>query len=235
MQSILTQREIDELLSEDEVKTNDGVEQSQRSQSENDIKVIQKLQEALASKLSDKLTVLLQTKISIRLQNIKKTVISFEQIMHQSSVVFGCFELKASQQRGVYCFDLKLAYSMIERLLGGDGMSGYCTEELTEIEKRIFYRIEECVIESMQTEWQYNKFTSLIQNSMCDEQGDNTLQKNVIIVTMHLSLATGIEGELQFYWPLAIYKNFTPFKSPVPLTQGMPQAGFDDFQSVFAQ
>ncbi len=201
MKSILSQNEVDELLSDFQDEPPYCETEQDRTLTKEDLKMLRRLHESLSDDLSDKLGTLMHTEVALTLLQIKTRRGPIMQ-MSDRSVVSGCFAFDLPQQKGCYTLDMKLVYSLVERLLGGDGMSMYYASELTEIEQRFYAKIDDAVLGALQAKWTQHKSASMIKKIACDDEAS---PREVITVVMQVS--AGVKGQLQFHYELPFMLN----------------------------
>jgi len=200
MKNILSQNEIDELLSGFKTDTENTEYSCEQKLLKEDVKTLQLMHESLGKDLSDKLSILFHNRVEITLLQIKKHPASAIKILDELSSVSHCFEF--GNEIGRYALDVSLAYSMIERLLGGSGASSYYSQSLTEIEKRIYKKVHDVMLECIRIQWPHHKLSSMMIDKACEDDKDIELKSDVIIMTMQISLDPGMKGQLQLHYPL---------------------------------
>ena len=200
MKNILSQNEVDELLSDFQIATENTEHLREQKLMKEDIKRLQKVHESLKNGLSDKLSTLFRNSVEITLLQIKKHSASAMKKVDESSSVSSCFIF--GNEIGRYTSNITLVYSMIERLLGGSGISSYHSQYLTEIEKRIYSQVLDVVLECIRLQWKQNNLSSVIIGKACAEDKDVELKSDVIIITMQITLNPGMQGQIQLYYPL---------------------------------
>ena len=200
MKNILSQNEVDELLSGFQTETDKSEHSRKQKLTKDDVKTLQLMHESLGKDLSEKLSILFHNGVEIILSQIKKHPASTMKTIDEFSSVSGCFEF--GNGMGRYVLDVSLVYSIIERLLGGSGVSSYHLQALTEIEKRIYSQVHDVVLECIRMQWERHKLSLEIIDKACENHKEIERKLDVITVTMQIVLDPGMKGQMQLYYPL---------------------------------
>ncbi|RLA71032.1 MAG: hypothetical protein DRG24_06040 [Epsilonproteobacteria bacterium] len=200
MKNILSQNEVDELLSVFQTETDNTEQLHELTLTKNDVRALQLMHESLGQDLSDKLSILFHNSVEITLLQIIKHPASAMKTLDELSSVSNCFEF--GNEIGRYTLDISLAYSMIERLLGGSGISSYSSQELTEIEKRIYKKVHDVMLECIRIRWKHHKLSLAMIDKACEDYKDIELKSDVITMRMQITLDPGMKGQMQLHYPL---------------------------------
>ncbi len=167
MSEVLSQSEIDDLLSAistgdlemeeakhqetQKVKTYDFKRPAKFSKDQ--IRTLQMINENFARLLSTYLSAYLRTYVEIELASVDQ--VTYDEFMRSlaSPTIMGVFSASPMEGKSLMELNPNIAFSIIDRLLGGPGESFETSGELTEIESAVAEKIFNRMMDSMSEAW----------------------------------------------------------------------------------
>lgn len=167
MAEILSQSEIDELLSA--INTGDlDVEEAKKEQkkqvklydfkrpakfSKDQIRTLQMINDNFARLLTTYLSAYLRTFVEVTVASVDQ--VTYDEFMRSlpNPTIMGIFSAPPLEGNAILETNPKIAFAIIDRLLGGPGESFEATGELTEIEETVMIKVFNRMLQSMSEAW----------------------------------------------------------------------------------
>jgi flagellar motor switch protein FliM len=166
MAEVLSQQEIDQLLNN--IKT--GGEQSQQSGqdkeavpfdfrlpnriSKNQLRTLRNIHENFSESLSSFLMTKLQSIININVISVDQIYYSEYVLSVSNPACLFLFDVKGSDIKAILELSTELAFTLIDRLLGGNGKTAKQAKVITPIEQKVLMVFVEKVMQELKKAWQ---------------------------------------------------------------------------------
>lgn len=165
MAELLSQQEIDQLLN----NVRSGVDEKENNNekevipydfrlpnriSKNQLRTLRNIHEVFAESLASFFVSKLQTIVNVNVTSVDQIYYSEYVLSVSSPACLFTFEIADMDIKGIIEFSPELAFTLIERLLGGSGTGSKQTNIITPIEQKILGVVVERAMEDLQKAWQ---------------------------------------------------------------------------------
>ncbi len=166
MAEVLSQQEIDQLLNN--VKSGQEVEKPQGSEAEvipfdfrlpnrisnNQSRSIRNIHESFGESFASYLVSKLQTIVTINVTSVDQIYYSEYVLSVSNPACLYTFDIKNSDIKGIVELNTDFALSLVDRLLGGNGLGTKSTKVITPIEQKVLATIAERIMLDLKKSWQ---------------------------------------------------------------------------------
>lgn len=165
MAELLSQQEIDQLLN----NVRSGVDEKENNNekevipydfrlpnriSKNQLRTLRNIHEVFAESLAAFFVSKLQTIVNVNVTSVDQIYYSEYVLSVSSPACLFTFEIADMDIKGIIEFSPELAFTLVERLLGGSGTGSKQTNIITPIEQKILGVVVERAMEDLQKAWQ---------------------------------------------------------------------------------
>ncbi|MBI5807975.1 MAG: flagellar motor switch protein FliM [Ignavibacteriales bacterium] len=166
MAEILTQQEIDALLNNIKSGTEQKIESSSEKEailydfrlpnriSKNQLRVLRSIFENFAESFSSFLVTKLQTVVNINVTSVDQIYYSEYVLSVANPACLFTFQIKDTDVKGILELNNDLAFSLVDKLLGGNGLGTKQTKIITPIEQKVLNVVVERVMQDLKKAWQ---------------------------------------------------------------------------------
>ncbi len=166
MPEILSQQEIDQLLNNIKSGTEQKVETNHEKEavlfdfrlpnriSKNQLRILRSIFENFAESFSGFLVTKLQTVVNINVTSVDQIYYSEYILSVANPACLFTFDIKDTDVRGILELNNDLALSLVDKLLGGNGLGTKQTKVITPIEQRVLRVVAERVMQDLRKSWQ---------------------------------------------------------------------------------
>ncbi len=166
MPEILSQQEIDQLLNNIKSGTEQTVETSHDKEavlfdfrlpnriSKNQLRILRSIFENFAESFSSFLVTKLQTVVNINVTSVDQIYYSEYVLSVANPACLFTFDIVNTDVKGILELNNDLALSLVDKLLGGNGLGTKQTKVITPIEQRVLRVVVERVMQDMRKAWQ---------------------------------------------------------------------------------
>lgn len=166
MAEILTQQEIDALLNNIKSGTEQKIETSSEKEailydfrlpnriSKNQLRVLRSIFENFAESFSSFLVTKLQTVVNINVTSVDQIYYSEYVLSVANPACLFTFQIKDTDVKGILELNNDLAFSLVDKLLGGNGLGTKQTKIITPIEQKVLNVVVERVMQDLKKAWQ---------------------------------------------------------------------------------
>ncbi|MBD3410988.1 MAG: flagellar motor switch protein FliM, partial [Ignavibacteriales bacterium] len=166
MAEVLSQSEIDQLLSNMQggdkeaaatVTEKDAVPYDFRLPnriSKIQLRTLRNIHENFAESLSSFLMTKLQSIINVNVLSVDQIYYSEYVLSVSSPACLFTFELRDTDIKGILEVSIDLAYTLVDKLLGGSGRGGKQAKIITPIEQKVLYIFADKVMQDLKKTWQ---------------------------------------------------------------------------------
>lgn len=166
MAEVLSQQEIDQLLNNVKSGTSEPSLPSQREKeaipfdfrlpnriSKNQLRTIRNLHENFAESLSSFMVSKLQTIVQINVATVDQIYYSEYVLSVSNPACLYTFDIKNTDIKGILELNPDLALTLVDRLLGGNGMGSKQNKIITPIEQKVLIVIVERIMQDLKKAW----------------------------------------------------------------------------------
>ncbi len=166
MAEVLTQQEIDQLLN----NMQGGEKSTSQQTSDKDVvpydfrlpnriskiqlRTLRNIHENFAESLSSYLMSKLQSIINVNVLTVDQIYYSEYVLSVSNPACLYTFEIKGSDIKGILEISIELAYTLVDKFLGGSGKGTKQTKIITPIEQKVLYIFAEKVMQDLNRTWQ---------------------------------------------------------------------------------
>jgi flagellar motor switch protein FliM len=166
MPEILSQQEIDQLLDNIKSGTETKVESSHDKEailfdfrlpnriSKNQLRILRNIFENFAESFSSFLVTKLQTVVNINVTSVDQIYYSEYVLSVANPACLFTFDIRETDVKGILELNNDLALSLVDKLLGGNGLGTKQTKVITPIEQRVLRVVVERVMQDLRKAWQ---------------------------------------------------------------------------------
>lgn len=167
MAEILSQQEIDALLNNIKSGTEQKVEPTSTEKeailydfrlpnriSKNQLRVLRSIFENFAESFSSFLVTKLQTVVNINVTSVDQIYYSEYVLSVSNPACLFTFQIKDTDVKGILELNNDLALSLVDKLLGGNGLGTKQTKIITPIEQKVLNVVVERVMQDLKKAWQ---------------------------------------------------------------------------------
>jgi len=166
MAEILSQQEIDALLNNIKSGTEQQIESSSDKEailfdfrlpnriSKNQLRVLRSIFENFAESFSSFLVTKLQTVVNINVTSVDQIYYSEYVLSVANPACLFTFEIKDTDVKGILELNNDLALSLVDKLLGGNGLGTKQTKIITPIEQKVLRVVVERIMQDLKKSWQ---------------------------------------------------------------------------------
>lgn len=166
MAEILSQQEIDALLNNIKSGTEQKIESSSDKEailfdfrlpnriSKNQLRVLRSIFENFAESFSSFLVTKLQTVVNINVTSVDQIYYSEYVLSVANPACLFTFEIKDTDVKGILELNNDLALSLVDKLLGGNGLGTKQTKIITPIEQKVLRVVVERIMQDLKKAWQ---------------------------------------------------------------------------------
>lgn len=166
MAEILSQQEIDALLNNIKSGTEQKIESSSEKEailydfrlpnriSKNQLRVLRSIFENFAESFSSFLVTKLQTVVNINVTSVDQIYYSEYVLSVANPACLFTFQIKDTDVKGILELNNDLALSLVDKLLGGNGLGTKQTKIITPIEQKVLNVVVERVMQDLKKAWQ---------------------------------------------------------------------------------
>lgn len=166
MAEILTQQEIDALLNNIKSGTEQKIESTSDKEailydfrlpnriSKNQLRVLRSIFENFAESFSSFLVTKLQTVVNINVTSVDQIYYSEYVLSVANPACLFTFQIKDTDVKGILELNNDLAFSLVDKLLGGNGLGTKQTKIITPIEQKVLNVVVERVMQDLKKAWQ---------------------------------------------------------------------------------
>lgn len=166
MPEILSQQEIDQLLNNIKSGTETKVEQNHEKEailfdfrlpnriSKNQLRILRSIFENFAESFSSFLVTKLQTVVNINVTSVDQIYYSEYVLSVANPACLFTFEIKDTDVKGILELNNDLALSLVDKLLGGNGLGTKQTKVITPIEQRVLRVVVDRAMHDLRKAWQ---------------------------------------------------------------------------------
>lgn len=166
MAEVLSQQEIDQLLNN--VKSGQEIEEPQGSESEvipfdfrlpnriskNQVRSIRNIHENFGESFASYLVSKLQAIVTINVTSVDQIYYSEYVLSVSNPACLYTFDIKNSDIKGIVELNTDFALTLVDRLLGGNGLGTKPTKVITPIEQKVLTSIAERIMQDLKKGWQ---------------------------------------------------------------------------------
>jgi len=166
MAEVLSQQEIDQLLNN--VKSGQEIEEPQSSESEvipfdfrlpnriskNQVRSIRNIHENFGESFASYLVSKLQAIVTINVTSVDQIYYSEYVLSVSNPACLYTFDIKNSDIKGIVELNTDFALTLVDRLLGGNGLGTKPTKVITPIEQKVLTSIAERIMQDLKKGWQ---------------------------------------------------------------------------------
>lgn len=176
MPEILSQQEIDQLLNNIKSGSETKVEPSHEKEavlfdfrlpnriSKNQLRILRNIFENFAESFSSFLVTKLQTVVNINVTSVDQIYYSEYVLSVANPACLFTFDIRDTDVKGILELNNDLALSLVDKLLGGNGLGTKQTKVITPIEQRVLRVVVERVMQDLRKAWQtVDKFEFTIE------------------------------------------------------------------------
>lgn len=165
MAELLSQSEIDQLLNNVKSGFDENKTQSKQKEiipydfrlpnriSKNQLRTLRNVHEVFAEGLASFFVSKLQTIVNVNVTSVDQIYYSEYVLSVSNPACLFMFEIEGMDIRGIIEFSSELAFTLVERLLGGNGLGTKQTNIITPIEQKILGVVVDRVMEDLQKAW----------------------------------------------------------------------------------
>ncbi|MDP2038774.1 MAG: flagellar motor switch protein FliM [Ignavibacteria bacterium] len=166
MAEILSQQEIDALLNNIKSGSEQKIESSSEKEailfdfrlpnriSKNQLRVLRSIFENFAESFSSFLVTKLQTVVNINVTSVDQIYYSEYVLSVSNPACLFTFDVKDTDVKGILELNNDLALSLVDKLLGGNGLGSKQTKIITPIEQKVLKVVVERVMQDLKKAWQ---------------------------------------------------------------------------------
>ncbi|MCX7875644.1 MAG: flagellar motor switch protein FliM [Melioribacteraceae bacterium] len=166
MAEILSQQEIDALLNNIKSGTEQKIETSNEKEailydfrlpnriSKNQLRVLRSIFENFAESFSSFLVTKLQTVVNINVTSVDQIYYSEYVLSVANPACLFTFQIRDTDVKGILELNNDLALSLVDKLLGGNGLGTKQTKIITPIEQKVLNVVVERVMQDLKKAWQ---------------------------------------------------------------------------------
>ncbi len=166
MAEILSQQEIDALLNNIKSGAEQKIESSSEKEailydfrlpnriSKNQLRVLRSIFENFAESFSSFLVTKLQTVVNINVTSVDQIYYSEYVLSVANPACLFTFQIKDTDVKGILELNNDLALSLVDKLLGGNGLGTKQTKIITPIEQKVLNVVVERVMQDLEKAWQ---------------------------------------------------------------------------------
>jgi flagellar motor switch protein FliM len=166
MAEILSQQEIDQLLNNIKSGTETKVETSHEKEailfdfrlpnriSKNQLRILRSIFENFAESFSGFLVTKLQTVVNINVTSVDQIYYSEYVLSVANPACLFTFEINDTDVKGILELNNDLALSLVDKLLGGNGLGTKQTKVITPIEQKVLRVVVERIMHDLKKAWQ---------------------------------------------------------------------------------
>ncbi len=166
MAEILSQQEIDALLNNIKSGSEQKVDHEQEKEailfdfrlpnriSKNQLRILRSIFENFAESFSSFLVSKLQTVVNINVNSVDQIYYSEYVLSVSNPACLYTFEINNTDVKGILELNNDLAFSFVDKLLGGNGLGSKQTKVITPIEQRVLRVVVERVMQDLKKAWQ---------------------------------------------------------------------------------
>ena len=166
MAEILSQQEIDALLNNIKSGTEQKIESSSEKEailydfrlpnriSKNQLRVLRSIFENFAESFSSFLVTKLQTVVNINVTSVDQIYYSEYVLSVANPACLFTFQIKETDVKGILELNNDLALSLVDKLLGGNGLGTKQTKIITPIQQKVLNVVVERVMQDLKKAWQ---------------------------------------------------------------------------------
>lgn len=166
MAEILSQQEIDALLNNIKSGSEQKIESSSEKEailfdfrlpnriSKNQLRVLRSIFENFAESFSSFLVTKLQTIVNINVTSVDQIYYSEYVLSVSNPACLFTFDVKDTDVKGILELNNDLALSLVDKLLGGNGLGSKQTKIITPIEQKVLKVVVERVMQDLKKAWQ---------------------------------------------------------------------------------
>ena len=166
MAEILSQQEIDQLLNNIKSGTETKVETSHEKEailfdfrlpnriSKNQLRILRSIFENFAESFSGFLVTKLQTVVNINVTSVDQIYYSEYVLSVANPACLFTFEMKDTDVKGILELNNDLALSLVDKLLGGNGLGTKQTKVITPIEQKVLRVVVDRIMNDLKKAWQ---------------------------------------------------------------------------------
>jgi len=166
MAELLSQSEIDQLLNNVKSGVDENASTSHEKEvipydfrlpnriSKNQLRILRNIHEAFAEGLASFFVSKLQSIVNVNVTSVDQIYYSEYVLSVSNPACLFAFEIQDMDIKGVIEFSPELAFSLVERLLGGNGLGTKQTNIITPIEQKILGVVVERAMEDLEKAWQ---------------------------------------------------------------------------------
>ena len=213
MKEILSQNEIDELLSvfnDENEHSEESVPQQEASAkhvkplslSPESVGQIKQIHKQIAQSMSSELTILTNADVEVSLTQIKRISSACSEVQDLPQVMLKCYGFNAYDQGHRFIIAKTDAYVLIDRMLGGNGSFEVFPKLFTEIEEGLFSLASEKIIHSMQSGWKMHKEHVRITPFLCAKNTSDASDGDCLCVTFRITVDSMQKIELRLNYNL---------------------------------
>ncbi|MEW6702970.1 MAG: flagellar motor switch protein FliM [Bacteroidota bacterium] len=176
MPEILSQQEIDQLLNNIKSGSETKVEPSHEKEavlfdfrlpnriSKNQLRILRNIFENFAESFSSFLVTKLQTVVNINVTSVDQIYYSEYVLSVANPACLFTFDIRDTDVKGILELNNDLALSLVDKLLGGNGLGTKQTKVITPIEQRVLRVVVDRVMQDLRKAWQtVDKFEFTIE------------------------------------------------------------------------
>jgi flagellar motor switch protein FliM len=166
MPEILSQQEIDQLLNNIKSGTEQTIEANHEREavlfdfrlpnriSKNQLRILRSIFENFAESFSSFLVTKLQTVVNINVTSVDQIYYSEYVLSVANPACLFTFDIRGTDVRGILELNNDLALSLVDKLLGGNGLGTKQTKVITPIEQRVLRVVVERIMQDLRKAWQ---------------------------------------------------------------------------------
>ena len=176
MPEILSQQEIDQLLNNIKSGTEQSIETSHEREavlfdfrlpnriSKNQLRILRSFFENFAESFSSFLVTKLQTVVNINVTSVDQIYYSEYVLSVANPACLFTFDIRNTDVKGILELNNDLALSLVDKLLGGNGLGTKQSKVITPIEQRVLRVVVERIMQDLRKAWQTWTTSNLILN-----------------------------------------------------------------------
>ncbi|MBA4406670.1 flagellar motor switch protein FliM [bacterium] len=166
MPEILSQQEIDQLLNNIKSGTEQKIETSHEREavlfdfrlpnriSKNQLRILRSFFENFSESFSSFLVTKLQTVVNINVTSVDQIYYSEYVLSVANPACLFTFDIRNTDVKGILELNNDLALSLVDKLLGGNGLGTKQTKVITPIEQRVLRVVVERIMQDLRKAWQ---------------------------------------------------------------------------------